>query len=154
MADPLFTPEAQLMLQSDDRAGMETFCETLHPSTVADTLVDSFSVDEVWRFLHSTSVPNQAAVFSYFPLEWQLKMVEGAGKQQMAHLIEEMESDDRADLMRQLSAPARESLLRLVDEADRRDIAKLIEYPENTAGSIMTTDYAWVPANINAEEAL
>ena len=52
------------------------------------------------------------------------------------------ESDDRADLMKQLPAPIRENLLRLVDEADRRDIAKLIQYPENTAGSIMTTDYA------------
>lgn len=154
MADPLFTPEAQLMLQSDDRAGMETFCETLHPSTVADTLVDSFSVDEVWRFLQTTSVPNQAAVFSYFPLEWQLKMVDGTGRQQMARLIEEMESDDRADLMRELPAPVREQLLRLVDEADRRDIAKLIEYPENAAGSIMTTDYAWLPANVTVENAL
>ena len=36
MADPLFTPEAQLMLDKDDRPGMETFCETLHPATVAD----------------------------------------------------------------------------------------------------------------------
>src|SRR4051794_8156894 len=148
MADPLFTPESQLMLQSDDRAGMETFCETLHPSTVADTLVDSFSVEDVWRFLQTTNIPNQAAVFSYFPLEWQLKMVEGAGRQQMARLIEEMESDDRADLVGELPAPVREQLLRLVDEADRRDIAKLIEYPENAAGSIMTTDYAWLPANI------
>jgi magnesium transporter len=154
MADPLFTPEAQLMLQSDDRAGMETFCETLHPATVADTLVDSFSVEEVWRFLRTTSIANQAAIFSYFPLEWQLQMVAGSGKEQMAHLIEEMDSDDRAALMRQLPVPVRDNLLRLVDEADRRDVAKLIQYPENTAGGIMTTDYAWLPANITVEEAL
>src|SRR6476659_2789172 len=124
MSDPLFTPEAQLMLESDDRAGMEAFCETLHPATVADTLVDSFSVEDVWRFLRTTSIQNQALIFSYFPMEWQLKMVQGSGKEQMAHLIEAMKPDDRADLMRRLPAPVRESLLRLVDEADRRDIAK------------------------------
>jgi magnesium transporter len=72
----------------------------------------------------------------------------------MAHLIEEMSSDDRADLLRRLPEAVRENLLRLVDEADRRDIAKLIQYPENTAGSLMTTDYAWLPANISAEEAI
>ncbi len=44
-----------------------------------------------------------------------------------------------------------ESLLRLVDEADRRDIATLVKYPENTAGALMTTDYAWLPANITVE---
>jgi magnesium transporter len=154
MSDPLFTPEARLMLEKDDRAGMETFCETLHPATVADTLTDSFAVDDVWRFLRTTSIKNQAAIFAYFPMEWQLRMVEGAGKEEMAHLIEEMSHDDRADLLRRLSGPVRESLLRLVDEADRRDIAKLIQYPENTAGALMTTDYAWLPANITVEEAL
>jgi magnesium transporter len=154
MSDPLFTPEAQFMLEKDDQAGMETFCETLHPATVADTLADSFAVDDVWRFLRCTSIKNQAAIFAYFPVEWQLRMVEGAGKEQMARLIEEMKPDDRADLLRRLPGPVRENLLRLVDEADRRDIARLIQYPENTAGALMTTDYAWLPANITVEEAL
>ena len=81
-------------------------------------------------------------------------MVKGAGREQMAHLIEEMSHDDRANLLRELPVPVRESLLRLVDEADRRDIAKLIQYPENTAGALMTTDYAWLPHNITVEDAL
>src|SRR5262249_61746521 len=36
----------------------------------------------------------------------------------------------------------------------RRDIATLVSYPENTAGGLMTTDYAWLPANISVTEAL
>src|SRR5207253_9179201 len=47
-----------------------------------------------------------------------------------------------------------ESLLRLLDEADRRDIATLTKFAENTAGALMTTDYAWLPANITVSEAL
>lgn len=155
MADPLFTPEARLMLEKDDLPAMETFCETLHPATVAETLTDSFSVEQIWHFLRSTVIEHQAAIFAYFPLEMQLQLVEeGAGRQQIAHLIEEMSSDDRADLLRRLPVPVRDSLLRLVDDADRKDIAKLIQYPENTAGALMTTDYAWLPANIAVEEAL
>jgi magnesium transporter len=154
MADPLFTPEARLMLEKDDRAAMETFCETLQPATVANALTDSFSVEDVWRFLQCTGIEHQAEIFAYFPLEWQMKMVEGAGRERVARLIEEMSPDDRAGLMRRLPAPVQQSLLRLIDEADRRDIAKLIQYPENTAGALMTTDYAWLPANITVEEAL
>jgi magnesium transporter len=154
MADPLFTPEARLMLERDDRASMEAFCETLHPDTVAEALTDTFTVEEVWRFLRTSSIEHQAAIFPYFPLEMQQEMVEGAGREQMAHLIEEMAPDDRADLLRRLPAPVRDNLLRLVDEADRRDIAKLIQYPENSAGAVMTTDYAWLPGNITVEEAL
>jgi magnesium transporter len=154
MAHPLFTPEAAQMLESGDREAMETFCETLHPATVAESLSGSFSVEDTWRFLHCSSIAKQAEVFAYFPMEWQVKMVEGAGRQEMAKLIEEMSSDDRADLLRRLPAPVTEGLLRLVDEADRRDIATLVKYDENTAGALMTTEYAWLPVNITAEEAL
>ncbi len=154
MADPLFAPEARLLLEKDDREGMATFCETLHPATVADALAGEFTAEEVWRFLHSTSVANQAAIFAYFPLDWQVEMAEGAGRPEMARLIEAMSHDDRADLLRKLDPRVREGLLRLVDEADRRDIAKLVSYAEDTAGALMTTDYAWLPANVTAEEAL
>jgi magnesium transporter len=154
MSHPLFTPEARQALDKDDRATMQAFCETLHPATVAESLSGNFSVEDVWRFLQSTSIANQAAIFAYFPLEWQVRMVDGAGRQQMARLIEQMSHDDRADLLRQLEPPVAESLLRLVDDADRRDIATLVKYPENTAGALMTTDYAWLPAQVSVEEAL
>src|SRR5262245_54435214 len=154
MADPLFTPEAKLILESDDRGEMGRFSEALHPATVADALTDAFEVPEVWRFLENAPISSQAAIFAYFPVETQLALVEGGSRDRMARLIEEMSSDDRADLLRQLPEPVRDSLLRLVDEADRKDIAKLIQYPANTAGALMTTDYAWLPGNITVEDAL
>jgi magnesium transporter len=56
--------------------------------------------------------------------------------------------------MRRLMPKVSESLLRLVDEADRRDIATLARQGENTAGALMTTDYAWLPPHLTASEAL
>ena len=141
------------MLQENDSTAMRTFCETLHPATVAESLVDGFTVEEVWRFLAHTTVRTQATIFEYLPLEWQIKLVEGSGRQQMAKLIEQMAHDDRVDLLRRLQPRVTEELLRLVDEADRRDIAALAGQEENTAGSLMTTDYAWVPATITVSEA-
>jgi magnesium transporter len=44
--------------------------------------------------------------------------------------------------------------MRLVDEAERKDIATLFSYGENTVGSLMTTDYAWLPAAATAAEAI
>jgi magnesium transporter len=154
MVDVLFGPEVRLMLQEGDDAEMKTFCETLHPATVAAALAGEFEVEEVWRFLQHTNIKHQATIFEYFPIEWQVQMVEGTGRQHMAKLIEQMSHDDRAELLRRLMPRVTESLLRLVDEADRRDIAALVKYPENTAGALMTTDYAWLPDNITASEAL
>src|SRR5262245_33604914 len=154
MAHPLFTPEVRLMLEENNEAAMAEFCDALHPATVGEALADGFTVEEVWRILGHTSIQNQAAIFEYFPLERQVELVEGTGRQHMARLIEEMSPDDRADLLRRLPRPVADSLLRLVDEADRRDIATLVRYAENTAGALMTTDYAWLPENITAGEAL
>jgi magnesium transporter len=133
---------------------MKAFCETLHPATVAEAMAGEFEVEEVWRLLQTTSIRNQAAIFEYFPIDWQVQMVNGTGRQHMAQLIETMSHDDRADLLRRLMPRVAESLLRLVDEADRRDIATLVKYEENTAGALMTTDYAWLPAQITTGEAL
>src|ERR671931_659034 len=148
MVHVLFGPEVRQMLQEDDDAGMKAFCESLHPATVAEALAGEFSVDEVWRFLSHTSIRHQAAIFEYFPIDWQVKMVEGTGRQHMAQLIEKMSHDDRVNLLRRLMPRVAEGLLRLVDEADRRDIATLVSYPENSAGGLMTTDYAWPPTGI------
>src|SRR5262245_4226412 len=155
MPDPLFGPEVRMLFQDNDEQGMKAFCEALHPATVADALVQhDLSREEVWKFLSHTGIKNQAAIFEYFPIERQVQMVEGTGRDRMAKLIEQMSHDDRADLLRRLMPRVAESLLRLVDEADRRDIATLTKYAENTAGALMTTDYAWLPAPITVTEAL
>src|SRR5438552_598227 len=153
MVHLLFGPEVRQMLQDNDPAEIKAFLETLHPATVAEALAGELDVEEVWRFLEHTSIRNQAAIFEYFPLDWQVKMVEGTGRQRMARLIEQMSHDDRADLLRRLMPRVQQELLRLVDEADRRDIATLTNYPESTAGALMSTDFAWLPANITGSDA-
>jgi magnesium transporter len=155
MAHPLFGPEVKLMLLDKNAAGMKAFVETLNPATVADTLsADAFTVEEVWEVLSQADPRRQAQVFEFFPIEWQVRMAAGAGRPQMARLVELMSHDDRVDLLRRLPPPVSEALLRLVDEADRRDIANLSRYGENTVGSIMTSDYAWLPADLTAQQAI
>ena len=154
MVHVLFGPEVRQMLEENNEAGMRVFLESLHPATVAETLAGDLDVEQVWRFLSCTNIRNQAAIFEYFPIDWQVQMVEGAGRERMARLIEQMSHDDRVDLLRRLMPRVAEGLLRLVDEADRRDIANLVRQDENTAGGLMTTNYAWLPPSLTASEAL
>src|SRR4051794_34044844 len=154
MSHPLFGPEVRLMLAEGDSAEMKTFCETLHPATVAETLTGDFEPEEVWQVLETTSIRDQADIFEYFPIGTQVKLVQGTGRPHVARLIEQMSHDDRSRLLRRLPTPVADAILRLVDEADRRDIAALAKYPEGTVGAIMTTDYAWLPPGLRAPEAV
>jgi len=154
MPHPLFGPEVQQMLHENDDEGLKAFCESVHPATVAETLAEQFSVEESWKVLQHTGIREQAAIFEYLPHDTQVAMVGGTGRERMAKLIEQMSHDDRVDLLRRLAPQVAEGLLRLVDEADRRDIATLVGFKENTVGALMTTDYAWLPANLTAAEAV
>jgi magnesium transporter len=154
MPHTLFSPEVKYLLEENNEESMRVFLESLHPATVAEALASDLPIDQVWRFLKHTNIKHQAVIFEYFPIDWQVQMVEGTGREHMAELIKEMSHDDRVDLLRRLMPRVAESLLRLVDEADRRDIATLVRQEENTAGALMTTDYAWLPPNLTASEAL
>ena len=111
MSHPLFGPEVRLMLQEGDAAEMRTFCETLHPATVAEALADeAIEDDDIWRVLQTTSIREQADVFEYFPIEWQVQMVEGTGRPHMARLIEKMSHDDRVDCCCRAAAARRRSI--------------------------------------------
>ncbi|MSR51973.1 MAG: magnesium transporter [Gemmataceae bacterium] len=155
MAHPLFGPEIKMMLLDSNAVGLKAFVETLNPTTIAETLTeDAFTVEQVWQVLSQAGSRHAAHVFEYFSLDWQVKLATGAGRAQMARLIELMSPDDRVALLRRLPDLVSKELLRLVDEADRRDIATLFRYDENTVGSIMTTDYAWLPVNLTTGQAI
>jgi magnesium transporter len=153
MPHPLFSPEVRLLLEENDLQGMAAFVENLHPATVAESL-DDLPAADIWKFLRSAPIQQQALVFEYFSHEKQEELALGTGREDMAKLIEKMSHDDRVDLLRRLAPSVSEALIRLVDEADRRDIAMLVKYPEGTAGGVMTTDYAWLPEGISVGEAL
>ena len=142
------------MLADKDADGLRSFCESLHPATVAEALDDEFTPDQVWEIISPTDIRTQAAIFEYLPIARQVEMVEGAARPEVGQLIGKMSHDDRVDLLRRLPDPVKEALLRLVDEADRRDIATLVSYGENTVGALMTTDYAWLPPTLTAAEAI
>jgi len=93
-------------------------------------------------------------IFSYFDLRDQLQLVETVPRESFSRLIEEMAPDDRVDLLERLDPERVENLLPMVAQAERRDIQRLLSFPDDSAGSIMTTEYASLPAEATAAEAL
>lgn len=153
MPHPLFTPEVRMMLAEENAPGLREFCESLHPATVAEALEDGFTPEQLWEVISQANIRTQASVFEYLPPATQVEMAEKA-RPQMGQLLTKMSHDDRVDLLKRLPGRVTEAVMRLVDEADRKDIATLFSYGENTVGSIMTTDYAWLPATATAAEAV
>ena len=63
-------------------------------------------MEETWRVLAHAPLPRQAEVFSFYPLQKQVEMVNGVGRERMSALLEEMAPDNRVDLLSRLEALA------------------------------------------------
>lgn len=149
----LILPDVQLMLQEDDFAGLAALCKVVHPAAVAEILEEIDDL-QAWKVLNQAELPLRVEIFEYLPLRRQTALVEKLDKVELSNLLEWMSADDRVDLLSEMPEDQREDALRLIAKAERNDIRRLLSYDEDSAGSIMTTEYASLPANITVREAL
>lgn len=155
MVNTLLLPELRELLQEAEQNPREVLeaLEEFHPASLAE-FSEGLTVEETWQLLELLPVQRRAEVFSFYPHWKQVELATGIGRERMSRLLEAMSHDDRVDLLKRLSEEVVESLLPLVARADREDIRRLMSYPEHTAGSVMTTDYATLPPDITVAEAL
>ena len=152
-ANPILLPELRLMLAEHDTAGLREVAEELHPATVAE-FSEGLDNTEIWRLLDAVPVDRQAEIFPYYPLPRQVDLFMVADRPHLGALLEWMAPDSRDDLLRDLDPEFVEEILPLVAKAERHDIRMLLSCPEGSAGSMMTTEYASLPAEITAGEAI
>lgn len=151
--NPLLQPDLKLMLNENDVLGMQQFCEVLNPVIVAEVL-DGLDPKSTWKVLSSTDIQRQAEIFEFIEPAQQIELVESVDRQHLSKLIEAMSPDDRMSLLEHLDEAQIESLLPLIAQAERDEIRKMLSYPEDSAGAMMTTEYASLPEDITVSEAL
>ncbi len=153
MYDSLLLPDLRIMLQENDTTGLAEFCTVLHPAVTAEVL-NSLEPAEVWTVLDNCELGRQVEIFEFLDLVTQVDLVKDLDRDRLLRLLEEMSPDDRVDLLSRMDEEYVEDLLPLIAKAERSDIRKLLSFPEDSAGAIMTTDYASLPQNVTVREAL
>lgn len=149
----LLIPDVKEMLEARDEQGLRELCEALHPATVADVL-RTLDPEDAWTILSYASAQRQAEIFQYLPESYQHEMIQVAPRERLAAIIEAMDPDDRVDLLKSLDEELREAILPLVARAEREDIRRLLQYPEDSVGAVMTTDYVALPEDMTVGAAL
>lgn len=153
MVNPLVIPELRDLLARGDLESIHVGFEDVPEAMIAELLA-GLDPDEIVKALSALDIQRRADVFSHLDMKQQVELVEGQGRQSMARLLEEMSHDDRADLVQALPEHVQDELMPLVAHADRTDIRRLASYPEDSVGSVMTTDYAALPETLTVAEAL
>ena len=95
-----------------------------------------------------------AEIIQELSIEQQKLIIDELGIERYSKIIAEMPSDDAADLLADLDEVRLNQVLDLMDDKEEADLRELMEYPENTAGGLMTTEYIVLPENFTADEAI
>lgn len=91
---------------------------------------------------------NQAVeIFDEPGLERAAALIVGLPAAKVSVLLDRISADERANIFRELDDDARNELLFSLKAGTRRSIMDLLAYPEDSAGSLMTTEFTAVPSN-------
>ena len=125
----------------------------LHPADLADILEDMDRL-ESGRFANRLEISQLADTLEEVETDFQAHIIEDMPDEKVADVLEEMAPDEAADLLAELPKDRSENLLDLMEDDEAEDVRKLLAYPEESAGGIMTTEYVSIPPKLNAEEAI
>lgn len=95
-----------------------------------------------------------ADVFAYMNNSMQTKLVEMFAEKELKELLDELYLDDTVDMLEELPANLVTRILDVVDGEKRSRINQLLNYPDDSAGSIMTTEYVDFNKKMTVAEAM
>ena len=98
---------------------------------------------------------NKAAdVFSYISPEKQKLIIEAITDKELGKIIDDLYLDDTVDLLEEMPANVVRKILKNTDRATRKIINQFLNYPEDSAGSVMTIEYVDLQKDMTIREAI
>ena len=101
-------------------------------------------------------LPKEAAAETFAELDPRLQelMIRGLSDTELREIVNELYVDDAADLVEEMPANVVKRILAQADPQMRKEINEILRYPENSAGSIMTTEYVSLRPGMTVAEAI
>ncbi|MBP3706681.1 MAG: magnesium transporter [Clostridia bacterium] len=94
-----------------------------------------------------------AEVFVEMETDMQQLLIEAFSDRELREVIDELFMDDTVDIIEEMPASVTKRILKQTDAATRRMINQLLAYPEDSAGSIMTTEYIDLKKDMTVDDA-
>ena len=117
-------------------------------------LLNQFESSELIMIFRLLSKNRAADVFSYLDSEHQEMIIKTMTDVETKNIFDELYFDDIVDIIEEMPSNVVKKILKNTDAKDRHTINLLLKYPENSAGSIMTTEYVDFQKNMTVSEAI
>ncbi len=146
-------------LEEEDSERLGVLLRELRSADIGEIVEDALGEESeglpvALALLDGLPLERRANVLGYLPGDEQRAVAQAMEDKPLLLLLEEMGSDERADLFKVLHEDRREALLRRMAHREREELKRLASYEEGTGGAIMTADYVAVPTGMTVSRAL
>ena len=142
-------PQRRLRLKIDMKA-----LESIHPADLAD-IVEELSHEG--REAVFESLDSEVAADTLSEVEdtkTQAAILESLDADRAADIVEEMAPDEAADVLAEMEEASSEAILEEMEAEEKTDVEELLEFDEDSAGGLMTSEYIAVPDTGTAGDAM
>ena len=149
------TMEATLasLLEAKKYASLRDVLSTMNPSDIAAVFekMEKESLPLLFRLLPKGLA---AETFVEMDPETQEMLIQGFSDSELRDVLDELYVDDAVDIVEEMPANVVQRILSTAEPDMRKDINDLLRYPEDSAGSIMTTEYVSLRTSMTVGDAL
>ena len=127
--------------------------ENMHPVDITEMMeeLDDKQILLVFRLLDKDEA---AETFTELGSDMREVLINALTDSELKEVMEEMYLDDTVDVLEEMPANVVERLLMATDEETRQQINELLNYPEDSAGSVMNVEYIAFQKEMTVEEAI
>ena len=155
MTDPFETLKATILalVETKKYATLRDMLSTINAVDIASLFEDipEEVIPKLFRLL-----PKELAAETFVEMESETQelLIKGFSDNELREVIDEMYVDDAADLVEEMPANVVKRILSNADAEKRKMINTILRYPDDSAGSIMTTEFVELRPNMTALEAI
>ena len=149
----IVTKALRKMLEEKKYAALRDLLVVMYPSDIAELFGD---LDERQIPLLFRLLPKELAAETFVEMEPDAQeiLIRGFSDSELKDVLDELYVDDAADLVEEMPANVVQRILKQADPELRKSINQILRYPENSAGSLMTTEYVTLRPDMTVEEAI
>ncbi|MBQ3118339.1 MAG: magnesium transporter [Clostridia bacterium] len=126
---------------------------TMNEADIA-LLFEEIPEEKILRVFRMLPKNLAAESFSYMKSELQQFIVESITEREIVSIVDEMFMDDTVDFLEEMPANVVKKVLKVTDPETRKIINQLLKYPDDSAGSIMTTEYVDLKKEMTVRDAI
>ena len=125
----------------------------MEPADISLFMCDNLDEKEQIKFFRLLPKELASDVFVELDTDLQESLIKAFTDKELKDVIDDMYLDDAVDVIEEMPANVVKRILKAADPENRKQINQLLEYPDDSAGSIMTTEYVSLSASTTIESA-